>query len=75
MKNCNKLLQKFHSQRYLDLSPGGHHIEINTKCKDLNEALFYVKRTIEEGWSRNALDNCLRADMYHAVGTAVTNFF
>jgi predicted nuclease of restriction endonuclease-like (RecB) superfamily len=36
--------------------------------------LFYVKRTIEEGWSRNALDNCLRADMYHAVGTTVTNF-
>ena len=54
--------------------PWGHHIEIITKCKDLNEALFYVKRTIEEGWSRNALDNCLRADMYHAVGTAVTNF-
>ena len=51
--------------------PWGHHIEIITKCKDLNEALFYVKRTIEEGWSRNALDNCLRADMYH---TAVTNF-
>lgn len=54
--------------------PWGHHIEIITKCKDLHEALFYVKRTIEEGWSRNALDNCIRADMYHAVGTAVTNF-
>ncbi len=54
--------------------PWGHHIEIITKCKDLHEALFYVKSTIEEGWSRNALDNCIRADMYHAVGTAVTNF-
>ena len=54
--------------------PWGHHIEIITKCKDLHEALFYVKRTIEEGWSRNALDNCIRADMYHAVGSAVTNF-
>ena len=54
--------------------PWGHHIEIITKCKDLHEALFYVKRTIEEGWSRNALDNCIRADMFHAVGTAVTNF-
>lgn len=53
--------------------PWEHHIEIITKCKDLHEALFYVKRTIEEGWSRNALDNCIRADMYHAVGTAVTN--
>ncbi|MBQ8067397.1 MAG: hypothetical protein IJ201_03490 [Solobacterium sp.] len=27
--------------------PWGHHIEIIAKCKDLHEALFYVKRTIE----------------------------
>ncbi|MBR1686450.1 MAG: DUF1016 domain-containing protein, partial [Clostridia bacterium] len=26
--------------------PWGHHIEIITKCRDLHEALFYVKRTI-----------------------------
>lgn len=54
--------------------PWGHHIEIITKCKDLDEALFYVRKTIEEGWSRNALDNCIRADLYHTSGSAVTNF-
>ena len=42
--------------------PWGHHVEIITKCKDLDEALVYVRKTIEEGWSRNALDNCMRAD-------------
>lgn len=54
--------------------PWGHHVEIITKCKDLDEALFYVRKTIEEGWSRNALDNCIRADFYHTSGSAVTNF-
>lgn len=29
--------------------PWGHHVEIITKCKDLDEALFYVRKTIEEG--------------------------
>lgn len=55
--------------------PWGHHIEIITKCGDLQEALFYIRKTIEEGWSRSTLDNCIRSDMYHTIGTAVTNFF
>jgi predicted nuclease of restriction endonuclease-like (RecB) superfamily len=54
--------------------PWGHHIEIITKCRDLHEALFYIKKTIEECWSRNALDNCIRANLYHVSGAAVTNF-
>lgn len=28
--------------------PWGHHVNIITKCKDLNEALFYIKQTIEQ---------------------------
>ena len=43
--------------------PWGHHILIITKCKTVEEALFYIKRTVEEGLSRNALDNCIRADL------------
>ena len=54
--------------------PWGHHIEITTKCKDINEALFYIQQTINEGWSRNTLDNCLRADLYHTQGGAISNF-
>lgn len=54
--------------------PWGHHILIITKCKTIDEALFYIKRTIDEGLSRNALDNIIRADMYHVMGTALTNF-
>lgn len=54
--------------------PWGHHIQIITKCKDIDEALFYVRKTIEEGWSRHTLDNCLHANLYKSQGGAVSNF-
>ena len=54
--------------------PWGHHVNIITKCKDLNEALFYIKQTIEQSLSRSALDDCIRANMYHTTGAAITNF-
>ena len=54
--------------------PWGHHILIITKAKSIEEALFYIQKTIEEGWSRSTLDNCIRADYYHASGNALTNF-
>lgn len=54
--------------------PWGHHILIITKCKTIEEALFYIKKTIAESLSRNALDDYIRADLYHVSGAAVTNF-
>ena len=38
--------------------PWGHHIAIITKCKSGDEALFYIKKTVEQGMSRAALINC-----------------
>lgn len=35
--------------------PWRHHIEIFTKCKSVQEALFYVRKTIKNGWSRAML--------------------
>lgn len=54
--------------------PWGHHILIITKCKSVEEALFYIRKTIEKNWSRSALDDCIRADLYHMSGGALTNF-
>lgn len=54
--------------------PWMHHVLIMQKCKTIDEALFYIRRTVEEGLSRNALDNSIRADMYHSMGAAITNF-
>ena len=54
--------------------PWGHHVEIITKCKDIDEALFYISQTISEGWSRSTLLNCLHANLYHSQSGAITNF-
>jgi len=54
--------------------PWRHHVQIFTKCKSVKEALFYVLKTIENGWSRAVLMNFMEADLYAAQGKAVTNF-
>ena len=33
--------------------PWRHRVEIISKCKDVDEAMFYVKQTVDEGWSKN----------------------
>lgn len=54
--------------------PWGHHVEIITKCKTLEEAFFYIQKTIEEGLSRNALQNYLRADLFKQKENVITNY-
>jgi predicted nuclease of restriction endonuclease-like (RecB) superfamily len=54
--------------------PWRHHVEIFTKCKTVHEALFYVQKTIENGWSRAVLMNFLDADLYSAQGKSLNNF-
>ena len=56
------------------LVPWGHHCAVIAKSKTVEEALFYVNKTIVEGWSRNTLMNCIEADLYHTMGGAITNF-
>jgi len=54
--------------------PWRHHVLIVQKSKSIEEALFYIQKTVEEGLSRSALDNYIRADLYHVAGMAITNF-
>lgn len=54
--------------------PWGQHIDIISKCKDLDEALFYVNQVIENNWSRPELSEQITADLYAHQGTAITNF-
>ena len=54
--------------------PWGHHAEIIAKCKTIEEALFYVKKCATEGWSRNTLMNCIKANQYENLGGAITNY-
>ncbi len=55
--------------------PWGHHIVIMNKCGgDVEKALFYVRKTVENGWSRNVLAIEIDGDLYSRQGKAVTNF-
>ena len=54
--------------------PWGHHREILSKSKSIEEAVFYILKTIAGNWSRDTLLNCIKADLYHTQGGAITNF-
>lgn len=58
----------------LFLTPWGHHIQIFTKCKNIQEAIFYINKTIENGWSRAVLLNMISGNLYQSQGKAITNF-
>jgi predicted nuclease of restriction endonuclease-like (RecB) superfamily len=54
--------------------PWGHNLLIISRSKDIDEALFYIRKTIEHGWSRSNLRHHVETQLYHREGKAVTNF-
>jgi predicted nuclease of restriction endonuclease-like (RecB) superfamily len=54
--------------------PWGHHRTIIDKCKDVDKALFFVRKTIENNWSRAVLLNFLDTNLYERQGKAISNF-
>ncbi|MCQ2340298.1 MAG: PDDEXK nuclease domain-containing protein [Paludibacteraceae bacterium] len=55
--------------------PWGHHCLIMDKLKgDLQKSLFYVHKTIENGWSRAMLLNFLDTNFYERESKAISNF-
>lgn len=55
--------------------PWGHHIVIIGKSKgNRDKALFYVRKTIENGWSRTDLQVAIGDKLYEKTGKALTNF-
>lgn len=52
----------------------GQHIEIFTRSKSVPEALFYIEKTIENGWSRPELVAEMDCCLYRNQGQAITNF-
>jgi predicted nuclease of restriction endonuclease-like (RecB) superfamily len=54
--------------------PWGHHVQIINKCETVSEALFYVRKTAENGWSRATLVNFMDTNLYQRQGKALNNF-
>ncbi len=40
----------------------------------MEEALFYIDKTIENNWSRSVLESKLKSGLYWSAGKAITNF-
>jgi predicted nuclease of restriction endonuclease-like (RecB) superfamily len=54
--------------------PWGHNIAIISKCKNIEEALYYVNNTINHSWSRSVLIHQIESGLFQREGNAITNF-
>lgn len=59
---------------FLSTIPWGHHLQIITKCKAIEEALFYIEQTTKHNWSRSVLVHQMESGLYKRKGKALTNF-
>lgn len=61
--------------KLLFMIPWDHHCRIISRCKgNMDKALFFVRKTWENNWGRDALLNWLDSDLYERDGKAITNF-
>ena len=50
--------------------PWKHHVYIVSKCKFLDEALFYIDKVVKEGWSRSWLEDQIARNLYKPLGVS-----
>lgn len=60
-------------QTYVLSLPWAHNV-ILLQVKNEQARLWYMRQTIENGWSRNFLADQIKSDLYNRKGQAVTNF-
>ena len=72
---CLQVVSKFEMvEKRVKSIPWGHNQRIMYKCKDINEVLFYVQKTMDNNWSRNVLEHQIDSNLYERQGKAITNF-
>jgi len=54
--------------------PWRHHTVIVSKCKTIQEAMFYLNQVIDGNLSRNELEHIIEAHLYEQKGKALNNF-
>ncbi|MDE6079306.1 MAG: PDDEXK nuclease domain-containing protein [Duncaniella sp.] len=74
MENRHQVGDDFEMPTDFGLIPWGQHIDIFTKSKSVEEALFYIEETIKNSWSRPELNAEMDDDLYGKHGKAITNF-
>jgi len=51
-----------------------HHITLLDKVKDIETRLFYIRETIQNGWSRDAMVHQIEGGLHNRKGKIVSNF-
>ncbi|MGD1008016.1 MAG: PDDEXK nuclease domain-containing protein [Ignavibacteriaceae bacterium] len=51
-----------------------HHITILDKVKDPKDRLFYIQKTIENGWSRDVMVHQIEGELHKRQGQITNNF-
>lgn len=72
--NRQRPIDELEMPEFFGQIPWGQHIDIITKCKNLDEAIFYLNKVIDGGWSRPQLSDNIEGHLYQATGNAVSNF-
>ncbi|HRR32929.1 MAG TPA: PDDEXK nuclease domain-containing protein [Kiritimatiellia bacterium] len=54
--------------------PWGHNLAIISKCQSRPEALYYVRQTLANGWSRAVLIHQMESGLWQREGCAISNF-
>ena len=77
-----KYMRKF-AEEYKDLEfvqqpvaqiPWGHNVFLIELIQDRNQRLFYLNKTIQNGWSRNAIVKEIENKLYEREGKTISNF-
>lgn len=61
-------------QQLVGQIPWGHNLILIQRLRNREERIWYVKKIIKEGWSRNILSLWIDSDLYRREGRAITNF-
>jgi predicted nuclease of restriction endonuclease-like (RecB) superfamily len=62
------------AQQLVAQIPWGHNLVIISKAKSIDEASFYVQKTIDNNWSRAVLTHQIESNLYQRAGKALNNF-
>lgn len=54
--------------------PWGHNVRILDHVKESTQREWYIRRTIQHGWSRNVLVHQIESSLYGRQGKVITNF-
>jgi predicted nuclease of restriction endonuclease-like (RecB) superfamily len=61
-------------QQLVDQLPWGHNIQIMVRLTDQQTREWYIKQTIENGWSRSVLEYQIETQLHARIGMAQHNF-